>query len=198
MGEVGTRTYDMSGKSFSDMMIDIETMGEGSDAAIVSIAAVEFNIETGECGRELSLKVSLQSGVSKGMVMDPSTVLWWMRQSDEARAKITDNDGLDLVTALNTLSHFIEDSSRRAPINVWANSPRFDLGILQTAYKKIGCKIPWDFRRERDLRTLESFAPQIRAHTLFEGTPHDPLDDCKHQIKYCCDTWSYIKDNKNK
>ena len=185
MGEVGTRTYDMSGKSFSDMMIDIETMGEGSDAAIVSIAAVEFNIETGECGRELSLKVSLQSGVSKGMVMDPSTVLWWMRQSDEARAKITDNDGLDLVTALNTLSHFIEDSSRRAPINVWANSPRFDLGILQTAYKKIGCKIPWNFRRERDLRTLESFAPQIRAHTLFEGTPHDPLDDCKHQIKYC-------------
>ena len=54
---------------------------------------------------------------------------------------------------------------------IWGNSPRFDLGILQDAYRALNMKIPWDFRKERDVRTLVSFIPEIKKfHFLTQVT----------------------------
>ena len=178
---------DLSGKIYPDIMIDLETMGNGSDSAIVSIAAVEFDINTGEMGGSFYSKVSLESCVRAGLKMYPSTVLWWMKQSEEARAEISSGGGMELDEMLAQLAEFMNPSSRtiKNNVNVWANSPRFDLGILQTAYGLFNRPIPWDFRNERDVRTLASYDPASKNSVAFEGTPHNPLHDCIHQIRYC-------------
>ncbi len=61
-------------------MLDLETMGNTSNAAIISIAAVYFD-ETG-VGRSFYHKVSLGSSCAIGLEMDADTVLWWLKQSD--------------------------------------------------------------------------------------------------------------------
>jgi len=170
------------------IMLDIETMGNGSNSAIISIGAVKFDINTGKTGETFHVKVSLGSSVSHGLNIDPSTVLWWMQQGEEARKKITEPGGVDLVTALSSFNSFCTPD-----YEIWGNSARFDLGILSDAYRKVGFSTPWDFRKERCVRTLVSFKPEVKSNLVFEGTAHDALDDCYHQIKYCTEIWKSLK-----
>mgnify|MGYP006408929027 CR=1 FL=1 len=72
------------------IMIDLETMGTRPDAPIISIGAVAFDangpLDSFYAG------VNLGSSVNSGAKIDASTVLWWMQQSDEARAALVPKD----------------------------------------------------------------------------------------------------------
>ena len=67
------------------VMLDLETMGNGPRAAIVSIGAVFFDPLTGELGAEFEAAIDLRSSAKSGEI-DPDTVLWWLGQGEEARA----------------------------------------------------------------------------------------------------------------
>ncbi|MFM9673750.1 3'-5' exonuclease, partial [Streptomyces galilaeus] len=69
------------------VMLDLETMGQGNNAAIVAIGAVFFEPTTGEIGDTFYRKIDLESAAQYGEI-DPNTVLWWLKQSDAARAEI--------------------------------------------------------------------------------------------------------------
>ena len=170
----------------TDLMIDIETMGNKSFAAIVSIAAVEFDITTGETGNEFYENVSLDSCLQSGLKVDASTVLWWMQQSEDARTKFVQSP-IHLAEALQKFTFFCKPN-----LAVWGNSNRFDLGILENAYSVLSLSIPWKFWNERDVRTLVSFRPEIKDEHVFVGTPHNALDDCHNQIQYCHKIWKSI------
>lgn len=43
------------------VMLDIETLGNQSNSVITSLGAVEFNLETGETGREFWQNIDVQS-----------------------------------------------------------------------------------------------------------------------------------------
>lgn len=171
---------------FTDVMLDLETMGKKSNAVIVSIGAVEFNMETGETGRAFYQVVDLQSCLDVGLIVNGSTIYWWLQQSDEARKRICIK-GEHIRTVLTLFGSWMQD--RVAKINIWGNGARFDIGILEDAFVACGFnEMPWYFRSERDVRTLVGFAPDIKANMPFEGVEHDPIADCKHQIKYCSET----------
>ena len=155
---------------YTDVMLDLETLGNKSNSALLSIGAVEFNIETGETGREFYKVIDLQSCLDKGLIVNGSTFYWWMKKSDEARNAICE-ENVDLASALMAFNAWMHDCVQET--NIWGNGARFDIGILEDAYVACGYqKMPWGFRFERDVRTLVSFAPH-------------PIDDCKHQISYC-------------
>lgn len=175
-------------RQFNAIMLDIETMGNQSDSAILSIAAVEFDIETGETGDEFYENIDLQSCLNAGLTVNASTIYWWLKQDDHARKSLCNSNPLTLVNALDKFSDFCSKKS----YYVWANSPVFDCAILKNAYDKIGFTIPWKFWNERDVRTLVSFAPDIKNEFVFEGTAHNALDDCKYQIGYCHEIWKHI------
>ncbi|MFA5379904.1 MAG: 3'-5' exoribonuclease, partial [Dehalococcoidia bacterium] len=44
-----------------EVSLDLETMGNGPDAAIIAIGAVEFSLETGLLGQEFYEVVDLES-----------------------------------------------------------------------------------------------------------------------------------------
>ena len=168
-------------------MIDIETMGSESFSSILSIGAVEFDINNGNTGREFYVKIDLQSCINEGLIMSASTVMWWLKQSKEARNELSTGKLETLQNALLKFSDFFTHDYQ-----VWGNSARFDLGILENAYSKIGSKIPWKFWNERDVRTLVSFAPDVKSEFVFKGVAHNAIDDCKFQIGYCCKIWNKL------
>lgn len=170
------------------VMIDIETMGNQSYSAIVSIGAVEFDIETKKTGREFYRNVSLQSCLDMGLIINPDTLMWWLKQNEEARLEIANNKGIHINQALQDFTQFINKSQQ-----LWGNSARFDLGIIQNAYDKAKLPISWDFRKERCLRTLVSFNPGLRYNHKYEGTAHHAIADCYNQIGYCCEIWASLK-----
>lgn len=179
----------METKKFEHLMLDIETMGNESFSSIVSIGALEFDIQTGETGKEFYVNVDLQSCVNLGLIINPSTVMWWMRQSDQARKDFVEGEKVSIQTALFEFSKFCNQDYQ-----IWGNTPRFDCGILQNAYNKVGISIPWDFRKERCLRTLVSFRPEIKDNFPSIETAHNALSDCYFQVGYCSETWRAIRE----
>ncbi|WP_041934507.1 3'-5' exonuclease [Cyclobacterium marinum] len=172
---------------FKHLMLDLETMGNASFAAIISIGLVEFDIETGITGREFYVNVDLQSCIDLGLIIDASTLKWWMKQNDHARKEFTDRVSIPIQNALSDVAEFCNKNYQ-----IWGNSARFDCGILQNAFNKAGMDIPWDYKKERCIRTLVSFAPNIKANFKQSGNAHNALDDCKYQIGYCSEIWRYL------
>lgn len=60
-------------------MVDLETMGNCTDAAICSIGAVKFDPDTdSSTDTEFYAHINLQSAQDDGGRIDAVTVLWWM------------------------------------------------------------------------------------------------------------------------
>jgi hypothetical protein len=178
-------------KNLGHLMLDLETMGKRAGCAIVSIGAVEFDIETGKFGREFYERVELQSCLNVGLFVEASTVYWWMQQSDAARKEFCAEPKANIKGALERLDAFM---ACLGDYQIWGNGASFDLSILEAAYFAIGTgeNLPWKFRNERDVRTLVSLAPIIKQNYPFIGTEHSPIDDCKYQIGYCYEIWKYL------
>lgn len=176
-----------------DIMLDLETFGTSSRSAIVAIAAVQFDIESGEIGKTFYQNVDLKSSVDHGLEINPRTVMWWIGQSESAKEKLTDPKPVDLDVAIRELSIFMRELFPNGDFRIWGNSARFDLGILSDAYDAIGQTIPWNFRNEMCLRTLVALNPDVKANYIYSGTLHNAVHDCYNQIGYCVETWKSLK-----
>ena len=174
------------------LMIDLETMGKGSKSAIVSIALVLFDLNTGKIGATFKRNIDLQSCLDAGLKVDGDTVMWWLEQSDKARESILKNTQ-SLSKVLLAVSNLIKSFDPQ--LEVWGNGAKFDLGILTDAFEAVNLPLPWIHWNERDVRTLVSFAPHIKKEMPFDGVKHNAVHDCYHQIKYCSAIYNKLKIN---
>lgn len=157
-----------------DLMIDIETLGSRPGSAVLSIGAVTFNADTGLMGEEFYAAIAPESAVSVGLTTDVATMIWWMKQSDEARQAAFSGDR-PIKAALTDLADYVRrvDASR-----VWAKPPSFDLILLEAAFAACNIEVPWHFRAHRDCRTIFDLTGTLQPYF---GTAHNALDDAKGQ-----------------
>lgn len=162
-----------------DVMLDLETLGNGKNKCIIQIGACYFNRETGEIGETFKVNVDARSHVAKGAELDADTVYWWLSQSKEAIDSVIAEPKLDVVEAFNQLNLFLEKAKA-----VWSHAT-FDFVTIQETFKQLGIKPLFHYRVARDLRTIVDAGKISIAKQVREGTHHDALDDCKFQVKYC-------------
>lgn len=174
-----------------DVMLDLETMSNKSNGVICAIGAVEFDLATGETGKEFYTTVDIQSCLDAGLRVEGSTIGWWLTQNEAARNEIAAVGATVLNTALLKLSTGAGFNWNYA--KVWGNSARFDLGILENAYHACKMQAPWKFYNERDVRTLVAFAPEIKANYPKPETAHHAIQDCHYQIGYCCEIYKTLR-----
>ena len=166
-------------------MLDLETMGNNSYAAIVAIGAVRFNDNIRDSFYEI---VDLESSVSLGMKMDASTIMWWLAQSEPARSELIKDGALSLPVALIQFSRWIGDGAV-----VWGNGATFDNVILTNAYKCAGLERPWKFRNDACYRTIKNMNKHVKLSR--SGTHHNALDDAKSQAEHLINIWKHNKSN---
>ena len=163
------------------IMLDLETMGTSSNAAIIAVGAVEFDPATDTIGRKFYATVGLESSVKHGGVIDPMTVVWWMRQSSEAQREAT--TGIhDIETALNKFTQFCAGIGVPSDLIVWGNGADFDNVIFSSAFNRLSWPCPWGQWNNRCYRTLKSLAPHIKLQRT--GTHHNALDDAESQARH--------------
>ncbi|OVX66567.1 exonuclease [Klebsiella pneumoniae] len=180
------------------VMVDLETMGKKNNAPIVAIGAVVFDPSTGSIGESFYKVVCLESSVNWGAVIDPSTVIWWVRQSSEARSAIVNDDAIPLQDALLQFREFVSDNvaggSKKA--QVWGNGASFDNSILRSSYDCIAEDYPWEYWNDRDVRTMVELGQAIsfdpKTTISFEGSRHNALADAIHQARYVSAIWQRI------
>ncbi|MGL5669124.1 MAG: 3'-5' exonuclease [Shewanella sp.] len=167
------------------VMLDLETMGNSSNAAIIAIGAVAFNEK--EIVGDYYTQISLESSVEHGMKMDASTVIWWLKQSDNARSAFKDNEkASELPVSLVDFSAWVLSLiETHGDVNVWGNGVAFDNVILSNAYKACHLRQPWNFWNDRCYRTLKSTNLHIKM--IRSGTHHNALDDAKSQALHLMD-----------
>lgn len=180
------------------VMVDLETMGKKHNAPIVAIGAVVFDPATGSIGESFYKVVCLESSVNWGAVIDPSTVIWWLKQSSEARSEIVNDDAIPLLDALLQFREFVSDNvaggSKKA--QVWGNGASFDNSILRSSYDCIAEDYPWEYWNDRDVRTMIELGQAIsfdpKTAIPFEGSRHNALADAIHQARYVSAIWQRI------
>lgn len=174
-----------------DVMIDLETLGNGENKCLCQIGAVFFDRVTGELGSEFKVNIDAESHTRSGAIIDAQTVYWWLKQSDAARASILADPRLDVFEAMTWLNDFLAPAAR-----IWSHAT-FDFVTIMETLRKLGITPQFSYKIGLDLRTLTYLAGNITVDSFpREGTHHDALDDCKHQVKYAVAALNAVKGNK--
>lgn len=159
----------------TDVMLDLETMGNGSNAPIIAIGAVAFD-RSGILAKFYT-QVSLESAIAHGGVMDPSTVLWWLQQSDDVRAAFKGNEKAPTLPI--ALQAFASWYTAHNGAGLWGNGATFDNVILANAYRAAYVPPPWKFWNDRCYRTIKSIYRDVQMPRT--GTHHNAVDDAESQ-----------------
>jgi exodeoxyribonuclease VIII len=187
-------------------MIDLETLGQEPGSVILSISAVQFDIRTGETGKQFDEVIGLESSLKQGLKIDPVTLAFWTKIPNRLNYFLTYQGRVSLSTALGNFGkwlNILDESPENLcfgasnyDVTMWGRGPRFDFGLLSYAYNSVGYpSMPWDFRKERCVRTMEMFYPDIKKQADNDRLtmPHNGIDDCKHQILYVSEIYNKIK-----
>lgn len=169
-----------------NIMLDLETMGIEPGCAIVAIGAVKFDTAHGMYDRPFYSNVSLKSCTDKGLTIDPSTVMWWLKQSEEARTALLSNTH-ELKKVLTEFAMWAEqDADSDAPsrsidpwTSLWCCGTDFDIPILKVAFRVCNKHWPFDFGGYRDVRTMRNL--DIEAAGIDRNGLHNALEDAKFQ-----------------
>lgn len=161
-----------------NIMLDLETMGTRHDAAIVAIGAVRFTDKGLYRKSAFYQVVDLESCLKKRMSVTGSTIMWWLQQSDEARAQLRQN----AAPIEDALKAFLEWKGKDANVRVWGNGSDFDNVILTSAFRKFGIHDPWPHYMNRCYRTVKDSWPKVEVSN--EGIAHKAVDDAIWQARY--------------
>lgn len=174
-------------KKYTDLMLDLETIGINPGVGLIQIAAVPFNVNTGEISKNIfSMAINMQHQIDNGFNFDVSTLKWWKRTNNDLFEKLSKDKKTYNIVGKEFQSYF-KTLDNYKNIRVWGNSARFDIGLLQGWYRRaIGYDFQpfWNTWREMDVRSISALKPDIKSNMEFIGEKHNALDDCRHQIRY--------------
>jgi hypothetical protein len=166
-------------------MIDLECLGTGYNAVILSIGAVVFDpyasdLEAAQsnpdCEKTFSLmfeRVDLDSCERLGMTIDEDTIKWWSKQNPEAiESAFSEENRKNMEDVLRELYIFSRHCTK-----FWAKSPQYDCSILEHAAKAANIGVAWQYYQLRDVRTIEELSG-LESKSL---NAHDALGDAYNQ-----------------
>ncbi|UDV13639.1 exonuclease [Enterobacter hormaechei] len=192
---------DSADMLYTHLMVDIESMGEKPDAPIVSIGAVFFDPASGQTGPVFYKVISLESAMEWGGVPDASTILFWLKETSEARSEIVMDHAIPLDDALLQFKDFIAENAANGKdtVQVWGNGATFENVLLENSYARTGITCPWKFWNNRDVRTVVELGKAVgcepRYEIPFDGEPHKAISDALHQVKYVSAIWQRLTEH---
>jgi len=174
------------------VMIDIETLGTKPGSVIASIGAVAFDPKTGEKGMNFYVEIDAHDAQSRGLTIDVGTFFFWLGQPADAQKSLTGRVPLD--QALHRLTLWLDGQRSHFTDSVqwlWANSPDFDIVLLEAAYRVVGLQAPWTHRNRLDVRTLKHLTGATAIRNPL-GRPHHALYDAEHQADIVIDGYERL------
>lgn len=162
-------------------MLDIETLGTRPGSIILSIGACAFDPQSPvqDTGAEFYVNIYADDCRANGLTQDDSTVAWWNRQSEAARAALL----TDRQTLYDGLFAFSSWWGHYGDKVVWGHGASFDPVLMEAAYHTVGMLPPWAFYNVRCSRTLFAIAGIDTRRMRGSETAHNALHDAKAQAR---------------
>lgn len=164
----------------NSIMLDLETLGTGDNAAIIQIGAVRFGtagLKPDNFARQVDWNAPHFGNI------EPDTLQWWLEQDPVARTAVFSQANVrSLRDCLIDLDAWI---AAQGPFrHIWACPPNFDLRLLRQACARCGVVYPFPFWKERDFRTIRSTVGVPGDVPKFLGIKHHALDDARFQAEH--------------
>lgn len=163
------------------LMLDLETLGQKANTAVLSLGAVLFTSK--EVIAETYIVPSLKSQLSGNKrAVDADTVAWWMKQDVYAKKVFEEamQSPLTIAGFCSDFSVFIDKHAGRSDIVAWSNGAGFDVPIMEHIMHSVGLEVPWKFWNIRCYRTLKYLFP-IENAVAKQSVKHNALDDARFQ-----------------
>lgn len=161
------------------IMFDCETLATTSDACIMSIGAVKFDLESDEIDDAgFYASISVDSNLELKRRISEDTLIWWMKQGPAAQGVFHE--------AKQTLREALLDMTDwmgKEKFHVWSNGADFDLPMLAHAFTQCGIEVPWIFWNSRCFRTYKNLPGAKAIRTPATGVKHNALSDAVQQVQ---------------
>lgn len=176
---------------YTDMMLDLETLGTAPGSAIIQIGAVLFSAQlpVEDWAVDDSGPITFASCQAVGLTTDADTLQWWSEQEPEAKVtydRALRGDGCHIVNALQVLARLYPEGAR-----VWSNGANFDGVLLREAYRRAGVVCPWKYWDEQCYRTMKREWARVKP-PVFMGVKHSAADDAHYQARHLVAIWEHI------
>jgi exodeoxyribonuclease VIII len=173
-------------------MVDLETLGIGPNAKVISIGAVIFDIEK-DLGEEFYQEISWESGDGE---LEPGTVKFWMREA--AKGNLPPMDGTDsLLVASRNFIGWLDDIAGSKELILWANGTDFDIPKLDRIIGRyLICSRRWKYNNVRDYRTVAKLFSEYGIKPE-RSNHHNALADAKWQAEHLISILRNLKETVN-
>lgn len=166
----------------SHIVLDLETRSTKSNAIVASIGAVAISPDLQLLTNEFH--IPLAQNLQFPRHEDPDTMRWWAEQSTEARyASIMAAQTVLPSQALRDFAAWVASVADPEKVKVWGNGSVFDNVILRSLYDTFDQQPPWEWRFDRDMRTILDLHPTAKDVGDFVGVKHIAIDDARHEAK---------------
>jgi DNA polymerase III epsilon subunit-like protein len=191
-------------RTYSDVMVDLETMGTDVRSQVLSIGAVRFRLDTLdditsilEPERNFYARMDLASQRECGRTEDPDTAAWWAEQSAEARQVFSEEEK-HTKSVLKDFLKFCKGAKR-----VWGNGNMFDNAIVRSLCEDYKLNYPVGYWGDLDVRTLTylwnlltNWGSKGKRPEIQLGEEHNALDDARRQVLQCQIMYKDIRGSK--
>lgn len=169
-----------------NIVLDLETLSIQEDAAIIQIGCCIPQFDRKHVPLSLSYEfeatVRYEDCLSSEFHKDPETMEWWEKQNPVTRAIVF--SGQD--TYADAFSDFCNwiDSLRGlgSEVAIWGNGSDFDNRLLTYSLDSLGYHRVWNFRNNRDLRTLKTLFP-LEIESDPKELKHTALGDARYEAR---------------
>ena len=179
-------------KYYTDLMFDAETFSVNSNAGMISIGAVLFNVAKGiEDRQEFKMNINLQEIIDNPRFhVSSSTLAWWITQNSKAFEAATTCPH-PLYNVLFDFNEWLRAYTRpgkyeKQDVRIWSNGAGSDLPWLRNAYETLKLDTPWLFYNERCYRTVKAMS-QVQMQRVND---HDALSDARNQAHHLCEIFA--------
>ncbi len=160
------------------VMVDMETLGTVSDAVILSIGAVRFDLDSDEIDDAgFYASVSIESNLALGRRIQEDTLVWWLKQPSAAQ-QVFHEPKQTLTSALAEFADWMPPDAM-----LWSNGADFDNAMLAHAYVQQSMERPWLFWNSRCVRTYKGLPGAKNVSVPRIGTHHNALHDALYQAQ---------------
>lgn len=198
----------------NNISIDTETLGLGDNPAVIQLAAVRFNVYTGEIFESFNRAIDIESAMAHGKVQ-PATLRWWLNQPRTLQNGVgltaSNNDPYAPEYAITpvplevALAEFagsgLFNNAGRLDANVWGHEES-DFKWWTNAMRAVVGEPDFSYYQSRGIRTLAQTAAycgmpvdETRAINYAKfGDNHDALTDATAQAKHIAKLMRFIMD----
>lgn len=158
---------------YTDLMIDVETLGLEPRSVVREIGAVAFSAKADTFEPVgISIMLDPQEQIDFGRTVRWETIQFWLHQPPLARKMFAGDPlgerGDSLNAGLTKLFDFWEenfvvkgDETLDTCERVWAHGPQFDLVMVESLIHDVAGRPPWKYRSARDTRTLADMVADV-------------------------------------